>query len=162
MSLLDQYRTLHAQGKFLGLSVVKFADDIAKTIEDAGCKTALDFGAGQGHQYMPPHSLDKKWGLDVTCYDPAVLGMEKLPLGKFDLVLCCDVLEHIPEDELDDVIKTVFSKAERCAFFVVCCREAKKKLPDGRNVHLTIKPLDWWESKIGRHETVVWRLRETP
>ena len=161
MSLLDQYRTLHAQGKFLGLSVVKFADDIAKTIEDAGCKTALDFGAGQGHQYMPPHSLDKKWGVDVTCYDPAVWGMEKLPPGPFDAVLCSDVLEHILEEDIELTLKEIFARATKFVFLTVCCRPAKKKLPNGQNVHVTIKPMAWWENQLSA-APVRWILRETP
>lgn len=162
MTLIEQYRALHAQGKFMGLSVMKFADDLASMIKGTGFETCLDFGAGGGHQYLPPHSLDKKLGLDVTCYDPAVPGMDVLPRGQFDLVICSDVLEHIPEDELPDFIKTVFSKASRLVFFTVCCREAKKSLPDGRNVHVTIKPLEWWCAKINQYETVPWRIRETP
>lgn len=162
MDLLDQYRQLHAGGKFLGLSVLKFADEIGEIVKTYGIETVLDYGSGQGNQYMPPHSLDKKWGVDVTMYDPAVPGLDTLPAGPFDLVICSDVLEHVPENELPALLKNVFGRAGKMVYITICCRAAKKTLPDGRNTHVTIKPLDWWEGKIGQYETLPWKLRETP
>lgn len=164
-NLIDQYRIMHARGHFVGLSVLKFADEIGGLIKQHGCKTVLDYGAGQGHQYMPPHSLDKKWGVEVACYDPAVSGMEELPGGKFDLVLCSDVLEHVPLMEIPPLLHNVFSRAEKLVYLTVCCRGAKKFLPSGQNCHVTILPLDRWKediSEIAAGYRASWVLRETP
>lgn len=162
MSLLDQYRALHAQGKFLGLSVLKFADEIGEIVKQHGVETVLDYGSGQGYQYMPPHSLDKKWGVDVTMYDPAVPGLDTLPDKKFDMVICSDVLEHIPIDDVGAVLHDVFSRAEKFVFLTVCCRAAKKTLPDGRNTHVTIRPMEWWTDFVAGYAVVPHVLRETP
>jgi hypothetical protein len=165
MSLLDQYRALHAQGKFLGLSVLKFADEIGALVKEHGIKTVLDYGSGQGYQYMPPHSLDKKWGVDVTMYDPAVPGLDELPGGKFDMVICSDVLEHVPEEEITPMIEGIYKLATKYVFFTVCCRAAKKTLPDGRNTHVTIRPMGWWANKIaeaGADTNIEASLLETP
>lgn len=153
---------MHAQGKFLGLSVLKFADEIGELIKTHGVETVLDYGAGQGHQYLPPHSLDKKWGVKVTCYDPAVDGMDELSPGMFDMVICSDVLEHLAEEDITATLWRISERARRFAFLTVCCRPAKKTLPDGRNAHVTVKPLHWWEAKLKDVMQCPHCLRETP
>lgn len=167
-NLIEQYRALHAQGKFLGLSVLKFADEIGELIKQYDVKTVLDYGSGQGHQYMPPHSLQKKWGVDVTMYDPAVDGLDVLTKETFGAVICTDVLEHVPESEIPILLASVFSRATKFVFLTVCCRPAKKTFPDGTNVHVTVKALPWWEEIIataakGRsNPPMPVYLRETP
>lgn len=168
MDLIEQYRALHSQGKFLGLSVLKFADEIGELVKQYDVKTVLDYGSGQGHQYMPPHSLQKKWGVDVTMYDPAVRGLDVLPKEMFGAVICSDVLEHIPEDKIDATLAEIFDRATKFVFLTVCCRPAKKTFPDGTNVHVTVKAKMWWEEKIAAAARArsyppmpVW-LRETP
>lgn len=162
MTLIEQYKILHSQGKFLGLSVLKFADEIGGLIKSHGIETVLDYGSGQGHQYMPPHSLDKKWGVDVTMYDPAVPGLDVLPNKQFDMVLCSDALEHIKEPEVWRDIQEIFRRADKFVFLTVCCRPAKKTLPDGQNVHVTILPMSEWKKMIQMRATRPYVLRETP
>ena len=162
MDLIQQYRELHRQGKFLGLSVLKFSDEIGSLIKQHGIETVLDYGSGQGQQYMPPNSLEKKWGVDVTMYDPAVPGLDTLPDKKFDMVICSDVLEHVPIDDVGVLAQTLFSHATRFVFATVCCREAKKKLPDGRNAHITIRPFEWWQDLLAGYATTQFVLSETP
>jgi hypothetical protein len=164
--LISQYRALHAQGKFLGLSVLKFADEIGELIKQYDVKTVLDYGSGQGHQYMPPHSLQKKWGVEVTCYDPAVEGLDYFNSAwSFGAVICSDVLEHIPEDQIDQKLALLFGFARKFVFLTTCPRPAKKTFPDGTNLHVTIKPKEWWEAKIKPHVErtgIVCVHRETP
>jgi hypothetical protein len=33
-------------------------------------------------------------------------------------------------------------------FFTVSTRLANRKLPDGRNAHLIVQPLEWWTEKL--------------
>ena len=63
--------------------------------------------------------------------------------GQFDAVVCTDVLEHVPIEELDGVIADLVGYARLWCFISVCCRRAQaghKRLPGGRNVHVTIRP----------------------
>lgn len=162
MDLIEQYKQMHSAGFFKGVSVEKFADEIESICKGYGAETLLDYGSGQGIQYLPPRSLDKKWGVDVTMYDPAVPGLETLPDKKFDIVICTDVLEHVPEEDLPTLFENIFSRAKTFVFLTVCCREAKKKLPDGRNCHVTIKPMDWWRAEAMKYAKCNFELRETP
>jgi len=53
----------------------------------------LDFGAGNGHL----SKLLREKGFSVTSYDPMVEKHAARPKGKFDLVLCIEVLEHVTD-----------------------------------------------------------------
>lgn len=149
MNLTQQYRALHERGHFQGLSVLKFKDQIKDLIDEFDATSLLDYGSGQGRQYYD-HSLDEYWGLTPTLYDPAVPGIDVLPNGTFDGVVCSDVLEHLEETWVPQVLERLFSYANKFVFMSVCPRPAKKLLPDGRNVHLTVRPEEWWREQIER------------
>ena len=91
------------------------------------------------------------WGVAaVQCYDPAYQPFNRLPEGRFDGVVCTDVLEHCPEEDLDWILREVFGFAERFVFFSIACFPADRRLPNGENAHCTIRPVDWWSEVIGR------------
>ncbi|RJO72846.1 MAG: methyltransferase domain-containing protein [Myxococcales bacterium] len=148
MDLIEQYRMMHEAGKFPGFSCLPHLNEIGLAIMRSRSKTLLDYGSGDGQQYSLA-KLDKRWGVEVTCYDPAVKKFETKPFRKFDFVLCCDVLEHIPEEGIGPVLGDVFWHAGKYVFLTISTREARKTLPDGRNCHLTVKPIEWWLQQIG-------------
>lgn len=126
----------------------------------------LDFGCGRGDAYRSPHKVYHQWGFmrqNVTLYDPAFNRDNGLPHGQFDLVVCSDVLEHIPEDEVDAFIGRLFGHAKRAVWASVCCRPAKKLFPDGTNLHVTIQSYEWWKEKFEQHAAGTrFELVETP
>lgn len=141
MDLIDQYRAMHEAGHFAGHSLKQHIPEIAALVEKHEAKTLLDYGCGKGYQYA--EGVHDAWGgVMPTLYDPAVPWLAERPEGRFDGVICTDVLEHL--DNPESVIRDIFSFAGKFAFFSVCTRPARKKLPDGRNCHLTVKPEDWW------------------
>lgn len=148
MRFLEQYRELHRKKKFLSFSVMQFVPEIAELVVEFQSKRILDYGCGSGKQYEQ-EKVHKIWGVKYPAmYDPAVPGHDRLPTGKFDGVICTDVLEHIPEDELNQVLRQIAGFTRQWAFLTVCCRQAKKLLPDGRNVHVTIQPFEWWQARV--------------
>ena len=145
MKYLSQYRTLHAAGKFPGVSIMPFVGDIAELVGEYQSKTILDFGCGKGLQYSRD-KIFKAWGNHPpTLYDPAVEAFAVKPVGQFDGVISTGMLEHVPIDELDAVVTDIAAYAKQWVFLSVCCRPAKSlRFPDGQNIHVTIKPFPWW------------------
>jgi hypothetical protein len=155
----DQILNISAEKIFAGRSLLKHVERIKTIINILGSKTILDYGAGKGKQYEPRSiklSNGKKypdiptyWGVErVTCYDPAFPPYSTLPNGKFDGVICTDVLEHCPEQDIPWIIEELFSFAREFVFVDAVCIPSKKRLPNGENAHCTIRPPNWWKAKL--------------
>lgn len=157
--LISQYSLLHKNHKrFPGFSIKKQKHLIRALIEAYQVKTILDYGCGKGKQYTEL-KVHENWGdVDITLYDPGYKPYGKRPQGKFDLVICTDVMEHVAEEDVEAVISDIFQYAKYAVFFCVFTGPSKKTLPDGRNCHVTVKDEEWWRNKI--HGIAL--LREAP
>ena len=165
--LIEHYKHLAEEGALRGLSILRFRASIAKIVNGCRARTVLDFGCGAGDAYRQPHRLSRDWPTvrwyDVTLYDPAFAENAKPPRGEFDVVLCSDVLEHIPEAEVPAFLARLFSHARCHVWASVCCRPAKKAFPDGTNLHVTLQPLDWWREQFSAAcRGTPWTLEESP
>lgn len=151
MSNLELYKEMHKKGAFAGFSVERYREDIQGLIEKTGAKTLIDVGCGKAYAYLL-HELHTSWGVDLPfLYDPAVPGFNNQPKGVFQGAICSDVLEHLEEGDIDATLAQLYAWTvpdDGFIFISVCCRPAKKLLPDGRNSHLTIQPREWWDAKI--------------
>lgn len=148
-SLKEQYEALHREGSFLGVACIDHAKEIQRFIRRVGGVDMIDYGCGAGRQYLV-HRMHYYWGVDVVVpYDFAVPEFSKKPLQPRDVVICCDVLEHLEQEQIPEVLDEIFSYAKKGVFLTACDRPARKILPDGRNAHLCIKPKSWWLDVIG-------------
>lgn len=154
------YTELHQKDKaFAGYSIKNYVEDITKLVKPVQPARILDYGSGKGYQYLQKR-LHERWGGPLPhCYDVGVRQLSERPEGKFEAVICTDVMEHIAEDDVDEVLADIFSfvgdwqddEHRSFAFFAIACRPSKKKrLPDGRDVHLCIKHPNWWEAKLNK------------
>jgi len=168
--LVEQYQLMHTQGEirlgippeqtFPGQSLPPQAPHIKRMIKASGARTLLDYGCGKGRQYWPHRIRDEQegieypdiksfWGIsDVRCYDPGYAPFTELPTGTYDGVICTDVLEHCPEEDVPWIIAELFHYAEKFLYANVACFPARKRLPSGGNAHCTVKPVRWWEDVI--------------
>ena len=77
-------------------------------------------------------------------------------------MICTDVLEHCPEDDVPWIVDELFGYANMFVFANVACYPAHKVLPNGENAHCTIQPPEWWERLFGdtakRHGSVDWEV----
>lgn len=182
VELTKLYGQMHVEGErflgeppertFPGTSLPPQAPRIKRLIEATGAQNLLDYGAGKGMQYELRdvkikdegtwESIQDYWDVDfVHCYDPSYAPFNQLPTGKFDGVVCTDVLEHCPEEDMPWIIAELFSYAERFVYANVACYPAKKRLPSGENAHCTIQPARWWGNlfavSAALHPSVMWR-----
>jgi hypothetical protein len=75
-----------------------------------------------------------------------------------DLLINIDVLEHIPEEDLDEVVGHMASLC-RNAIIVIDTRPAKRILPDGKNAHCTLHTHKWWQGFLSKFFPTVVPIR---
>ena len=113
-----------------GYDVVKYQKLIKDLVDLYGARTILDYGCGKGLQYREPlpygmiageampedqwQTFDQYLGVTVYCYDPCVAEFETPPPEdvKFDGVICTQVLNSIPDDDMTWVRQTLEHHAE--------------------------------------------------
>ena len=156
MALIEQYKQMHKdENLYAGSSTTLHKESIGQFISVTQSKTILDYGCGKAVQYSKENiHNDYFHGIMPALYDPAVEQYSVLPDGKFDMVICTDVLEHIEEQDLEPVIAEIYSKADKFVYLGICNSPADSFLPDGRNAHVTQKPLDWWVEQILPHASI--------
>lgn len=165
LELLSLYSEMHRAGErqrglspeetFPGVSLRPQAVRIKNLVQRTQAETILDYGSGKGILYNLPSfkidglgewpSLIDYWEVDeVDCYDPCYPPYTKLPTGKFDGVICVDVMEHCSEEDIPWIVDEIFSFASRFVYANVACYPALAILPNGENCHVTTYPVDWW------------------
>lgn len=167
--MLAQYGRMHEEGeRFLGVpaastfpgkSLFAQAGRIGRLVRETGAANLLDYGCGKGLQYAARNievpgvgqveSVQDYWDVDfIWRYDPAYKPLSAAPEGMFDGVICTDVLEHVPEEDLVWLLGELFGHASRFVFASVACYPASKRLPDGGNAHCTLLPPQQWRELV--------------
>jgi len=141
---INLHKELHKSSlHFTGKSLTVWIKEIDQLMVTHDCKNILDFGCGKA-LFWPEH-----WKNKIQGYDPAVAKFNEEPRSA-DMVICTDVMEHIPESSVDDALRHISSLSEKWSFFVIDTKKAKKKFLNGENCHVTIKPRDWWQNKLDK------------
>lgn len=142
--LIDQYACIH-RSKAYGQTCHGYALAIHACLIDLKPEVVLEYGCGQSELgRILPHA--GRW----VRYDPAIPGIDHLPAIEADLVINTDVLEHIPERDVDELLDHIASCGDK-VFFSICTRPALEILPDGQNAHCTVWPASRWQEVLVRH-----------
>ena len=178
--LVALYGRMHVEGEttlgipaeqtFPGTSLGPHIQRIKQWIERTGARTILDYGAGKGLQYRPhkvllngAHVADgiaEYWDVDeVRCFDPGYAPHSARPEGRFDGVICTDVLEHCPEEDLPWILDEIFGYAKSFVYLNVACYPARKTLPNGENAHVTVRSPEWWRKLVEQHASTPFDLQ---
>lgn len=163
VGVVEQYRVLHRGPLFCrGTAIKGYVEEIKKVIEETNAKTLLDYGCDKGHQYIKAKIHDY-WGVPMPyLYDPGVDGLERKPDYKFDGVICTDVLEHVENPE--ETIADILGYATKFAFLTISVKPSPphKRLPDGRPLHISVHPEQWWRERISAPYKVVVKFDTDP
>lgn len=165
--LIAEYTRQAALGQFQGNTVLRYERHLQKLIWHHAARSILDYGSGHGMAWSG--GLQQRLGLEhVRRYDPAIQEFAEKPAAgeKFDGVVSCDVLEHIPADESESVIDELFSHASKFVFATTCSRPSKKFFPNKQNMHITLRTFATWQAMFAaaglRYPSISWRHLDTP
>ena len=150
-------RKRDAKNAYDGKSTLAFAPIIKKIITYEYINNMIDYGWGKGNFYRNDFNLGNKkmpalskfWNIDIKLYDPCYEKYSKFSKDEtFDLTICIDVLEHIPEADIEWILERFLKISKKFIFINVACYEAIALLPDGKNAHINIQKPNWWSNKI--------------
>jgi len=144
---IQQHRLAHDNPKeFRGRTLALHIDSINSLLQQHSCHSILDYGCGKAECWP------REWQGRITGYDPAYAPYAAIPTGHYDMVICTDVLEHVPESVMDSVIADIFSYAAKWVYLSICTRPSDKRLPDGSNKHVTVRPSAWWDRRLESYD----------
>lgn len=149
--LIHQYQLLHESHKGYGTTGENQLLLFGVFINLLRPKSVLDYGSGKSKLVEKISYVVKP---KTYRYDPAIPELSVLPVDNVDLVLCTDVLEHIPEEFVDEFIDDLYRLSEN-ALLSISTRMSGNSLPDGRPCHLTVRPCSWWIKKLKTHYHIV-------
>lgn len=134
------YKEMHSTSYYGNSATELHLDEVAAIVRAFQPKSILDYGCGRSD--LVAHFW-RDGQRRIARYDPAIPQFQMMPEGEFDLVLCLDVLEHIPMSSVDRVLAEVRSKSD-AALFTISTKPSRAKLPDGRNAHVTLLSKSEW------------------
>jgi hypothetical protein len=107
--------------------------------------SVLDIGCGQG-EWLDAFPVDDKMGVDIAAPDGPMFIRHDLtqPLlidRLFDLVLCVEVGEHLPENKSDTLVDTIARRTDNVVFGAAVLGQ------EGTG-HINCQPHRYWHDKF--------------
>ena len=147
-------RTLHREyspGEHL-------VDRAINDLEMTTFETVIDFGCGTGRAAkkfqdqgfsivgvdIAPEALETDVPLIQAC-------LWHMPDMYADWGFCTDVMEHIPPEKVQPVLKQIRARTKKGVFFQIALTKDSFGDRIGERLHLTIEPMEWWVEQILKH-----------
>lgn len=122
--------------------------------------TLYDFGSGpcratkwfidNGIKATAIDFADNAREVDVPFLEACLWDMpDDTPVADFGF--CCDVMEHIPPEKVDEVLISIAELTNIGAYFRISTKPDKMGKLIGQPLHLTVKDGNWWLSKLQGH-----------
>lgn len=147
-------REMHTQGNYglwgahdistVGRGLLTLYDTMKRPL------TILDYGCGSG---ALASLVEEVFNIaNVTRYDPfhPKWGGDR-PVAIHDVVTCCDVMEHVEPQCVDNTLRYISERCRYMGLFYIATEEAEKTLPDGRNAHICLRGPKWWVGRLTDH-----------
>jgi hypothetical protein len=143
-----------APGESFASHFVQIADpQLSDVIVDFGC------GTGRGGQKVADLTGCEVQLVDFAdnCRDegnnlPFTVADLTKPIGvSGNIGYCTDVMEHIPPEDVSDVIRNIMDCVDSCYFKIALFDDSMGKLI-GHPLHLSVFPSEWWQSKFSEYD----------
>lgn len=121
--------------------------------------TIIDYGTGSGKAAQ----MFQDAGMDVIGIDHAmnclnsdvdiplmVCCLWDLPAIKSEVAYCTDVMEHVPEEKVDEVFKGIAERSP-VAFYAIDTGKDNCGKVIGETLHVTIHEAEWWLEKLQQY-----------
>jgi 2-polyprenyl-3-methyl-5-hydroxy-6-metoxy-1,4-benzoquinol methylase len=155
-----RYDAAYSTEKYTPENAIHAYQELMKPILKYKFKKVLDVGCGigQGVAIMRNKGIEA-YGIDISekivpfweegnitqfCQ---VACADKIPFPDdyFDLVICTEVMEHVPEEGVRDVLREI-KRVGKQFFFTIALATAVHKMPhDGSEPHICVKSPQWWK-----------------
>jgi SAM-dependent methyltransferase len=136
----------------------RLARAIVYTLGPLGCTSAVDFGCARGFvlyylQRMGWKAKGYDWsayavrtameGVDIEVADVLTEGFAP---QRADLAICMDMMEHIEDDKVPQVLKTISDAAGKLVLFQILLPDAPYYDWDKPHEdHVGLHPREWWD-----------------
>lgn len=151
--LKSNYKNIH-DSKVFGACSHKIVKYVTLFIEDRESRSVLDYGCGQSTLI---DLLKEKLEINGYRYEPSIDKYASIPVDNVDFLINTEVLEHVPENILDNVLEKI-STLSKNVYFTIDVELADEILPNGENAHCTVYPGSWWNNKLKQHFPYVKRI----
>lgn len=117
--------------------------------------SVFDYGAGLGYYIhcLRYYGIDRCWGYEVSKHAVnSSYGLARgrisneIREGKYDLVLCIDVLEHLTLEEIESTIEKLINLSGKYILCSICCMNDPNFPLDP--THKTKRTYRWWRHQF--------------
>jgi 2-polyprenyl-3-methyl-5-hydroxy-6-metoxy-1,4-benzoquinol methylase len=156
--------TINQKVVFDGGGIMMIYDELDYEIDRRGAANILDFGCGTSvhwHMDVPirgkrTQSATEYFGKKLRGfyrYDPAHPEYHIKPTGKFDIIMCTEVLEHIPMEEMHDILTEMASYLVEDGIVILTIPKglSSNSFPDGQNTHTTLMSTKEWHDLLDQY-----------
>lgn len=129
-------------GKYAGAEVLQ------QVFYNQQIQEMLDYGAGK--QALKPFVERYIPHVAYHAYDPGVPEIADKPKGKYGIVTCIDVLEHVEKEFTEEVVREIGRYAKYTVLLDIACYPTGQVFEEGphkgKDLHINLCPPDTWAS----------------
>ena len=135
-------------------------DEIVRELELQPGDSILDLGCGPGRlsAKLAEHYAVTAVDFASNCLDPGInvpfinANLWELPSDiHAEFGVCCDVMEHIPPEKVDDVLRNIAGAVDVGVFFRIEFSPDILGQMIGAPLHLSLHDEAWWAAKLREH-----------
>jgi len=125
-------------------------------------ESLLDLGCGKA-AHLEQHQPELYTGIDVSAavidhcrrthpkarfYCASLHDLAWVKSERFDTVVCGDVMEHIPPEQVLPVLREIARLQAGRWCFLIALAPSHWKGPEGEGLHLTVRTPEWWRAQL--------------